>query len=107
MKPSADRPLRPSTGPTPLLVQHASAVLVIGQLLPPTARPLQVEQKTLERFSALMAHEGWSAHVSRLAFDRIYARERFAIAKRRGSTELAALGDELLEFHRLGRAPRR
>ena len=107
MKPAADRPLRPSTGPSPLLVQHASAVLVIGQLLPPSARPLQVEQATLERFSALMAQQGWPAHVSRLAFDRIYARERFAIAKRRGGPELAALGDELLEFHRRGRLPRR
>jgi hypothetical protein len=100
------RPPRPRTGPTPLLVQHASAVLVIGQLLPPSARPLQVQQKTLERFSALMAREGWSAHVSAMAFDRIYARERFAIAKRRGSPELAALGDELLEFHHRGRARR-
>jgi len=25
--------------------------------------------KTLERFSALMAAEGWTAHVSALAFD--------------------------------------
>lgn len=107
MKPSADRPVRPSTGPSPLLVQHASAVLVITQLLPPSARPLQVEQATLERFSALMAHEGWTAHVSRLAFDRVYARERFAIAKRRGGPELVALADELLDFHRRGRAPRR
>jgi hypothetical protein len=102
MKPSAARPIRPSTGPTPLLVQHASAVLVITRLLPPSSRPLQVEQATLERFSALMAREGWRAHVSRLAFDRVYAHERFAIAKRRGGPELAALGEELLGFHRRG-----
>jgi hypothetical protein len=97
------RPLRaPSTGPTPLLVQHASAVLVIGQLLPHNERPLQVDVRTLERFSALMARQGWAAHVSAMAFDRIYAYERFSFAKRRGDTELAALAAELLRCHRRG-----
>ena len=97
------RPRRiPSTGPTPLLVQHASAVLVIGQLLPHAGRPLQADQQTLERFSALMAEHGWPAHVSAMAFDRIYARERFAFAKRRGGPELVALADELLACHRYG-----
>ncbi|HEV7912650.1 MAG TPA: hypothetical protein VGP22_02695 [Albitalea sp.] len=97
------RPYRPpSIGPTPLLVQHATAVLVIGQLLPHTGRPLQAGVQTLERFSALMAAQGWSAHVSAMAFDRIYARERFLYAKRRGGPELIALADELLECHRHG-----
>lgn len=96
----APRPHRlPSTGPLPLLVQHASAVLVIGQLLPPAERPLQVEARTLERFSTLMARQGWVAHVSAMAFDRIYARERFMFARRRGHAELAALAIRLLECH--------
>jgi hypothetical protein len=49
-----------------------------------------------------MAAEGWTAHVSALAFDRIYARERFLFAKRRGRPELAGLAMELLVWHRYG-----
>src|SRR5687767_10687108 len=63
------RPLRASTGPSPMLVQRAGAVLVIDRLLPGAQRPLQADVKTLERFSALMATEGFTAHVSALAFD--------------------------------------
>ena len=96
------RPLRASTGPSPMLVQRAGAVLVIDRLLPGAQRPLQADVKTLERFSALMASEGFTAHVSALAFDRIYARERFILAKRRGSPELAALAMSLLHCHRYG-----
>lgn len=95
-------PRTPSTGPSPLLVQHASAVLVIGQLLPRNSRPLQADVTMLERFSALMAQQGWTAHVSAMAFDRIYARERFAHAHRRGGPELVALAEELLVCHRRG-----
>jgi hypothetical protein len=95
-------PLRPSTGPVPMLVQRAGAVLVIDRLLPGLQRPLQADVKTLERFSALMAAQGWPAHVSALAFDRIYARERFILAKRRGDPELAGLAMSLLHCHRYG-----
>lgn len=107
MKPQlpARRP-HASTGPSRQLVQHASAVLVIDQLLPEAWRPLQADVRQLERFSALMAAQGWSAHVSAMAFDRIYAFERFAFAKRRGSAELNALAVELLKCHRRGRGSR-
>jgi len=100
---------RPSTGPAPLLVQRASAVLVIAPLLPRTERPLQADVRTLEKFSALMAAQGWPAHVSAMAFDRIYAHERFAFAARHGDAELARLAGELLDCHRKGarrRSPR-
>jgi hypothetical protein len=93
---------RASTGPSPMLVQRAGAVLIIDRLLPGGQRPLQADAKTLERFSALMAAEGFSAHVSALAFDRIYARERFILAKREGSPELAGLAMSLLHCHRYG-----
>ncbi|HEX6703915.1 MAG TPA: hypothetical protein VF169_04075 [Albitalea sp.] len=103
MSSTAPRSPRPaSTGPTPLLVQHASAVLVIGPLLPRQERPLQADATALERFAALMAEQGWTAHVSAMAFDRIYARERFAWAHRRGNAELKALAEELLICHRRG-----
>ena len=100
---------RPSTGPSALLVQRASAVLVIGPLLPHTERPLQADVKTLERFSALMAEQGWPAHVSAMAFDRIYAHERFAFGARHGDPDLATLAGQLLDCHRKGarrRSPR-
>ena len=85
-----------------MFVQRARAVFVIERLLPQAARPLQVDVQTLEHFSALMAAEGFSAHVSALAFDRIYARERFIFARRRGGPELAALAMNLLHRHRHG-----
>ena len=85
-----------------MLAQKASARLVFEGLLPSLARPLQADATTLERISALMAAQGWTAHVSALAFDRIYARERFIFAKRRGSPELAALAMSLLHCHRYG-----
>ena len=91
---------RPSTGPAPLLVQHGAAVLVIGPLLPQTERPLQADVRALERFAALMASHSWPAHVSALAFDRIYAHERFSFAKEHGDPELVALAGRLLDCHR-------
>ncbi len=75
---------------------------MIGPLLPHTDRPLQADVHTLERFAALMAYQGWTAHVSALAFDRIYAYERFAFAKEHGDPELAALANRLLDCHRRG-----
>lgn len=87
-----------------MLVQQGSFVHIIGRLMPQESRPLQVDARTLERFSALMAAEGWSAHVSALAFDRIYARERFIFAWQRGTSELAALAMHLLHRHRYGSA---
>ena len=87
-----------------MLIQQGRAVLVIDRLVHPTGRPLEVDVETLERFCAMMAAEGWVAHVSALAFDRIYARERFILARRRGSPELAALAMSLLYHHRYGSA---
>ena len=95
-------PRLPSIGPTPLLVQHASAVLVIGPLLPRHVRPLQADADMLERFSALMARQGWPAHVSAMAFDRVYARERFHFAHKLGDAELRTLAEDLLVCHRRG-----
>jgi len=97
------RPTLASTGPRPMRIQQAQAVLVIDRLLPDAEhRPVQVDEATLERFSALMAMHGWRAQVSAMAFDRIYARERFLFARRRGSPELAALAMHLLYCHRYG-----
>ena len=84
------------------MVQHARAMLVIGELLPGSSRPLRADVKALERFSELMAREGWPAHVSAMAFDCIYARERFTFALRHGGRELAALAGALMSSHRAG-----
>jgi len=85
------------------LVQQAGEPVACG-LLPEAERPLQAELHSLERFAALMASEGWAAHVAAMAFDRIYARERFIFARRHGSPELASLAMHLLYCHRYGRA---
>ncbi len=82
------------------MVQHACAMLVIGELLPGSYRPLRADVKALERFSELMARKGWPAHVSAMAFDRIYARERFTFALRHGGRDLAALAGALMASHR-------
>lgn len=87
------------------MVQHGCAVLVIDELLPGSSRPLRADVKALERFSELMAREGWPAHVSAMAYDRIYARERFAFALRHGDRTLAALAGALMTSHRAGSAP--
>ena len=49
-----------------------------------------------------MAREGWTAHVSAMAYDRIYARERFTFALRHGDRELTALAGALLASLRAG-----
>lgn len=91
----APRPLPlPSYGPRRVVCQQGSARLVVEELLPKEHRPVQIELEKLERFSALMAAQGWPAHVSRMAYDRIYAGERFGFAKRVGK------GDELPTFAR-------
>jgi hypothetical protein len=77
--------------------RQGSTRLVIEELFPRHQRPVQIELVLLERFSALMASQGWPAHVSRMAYDRIYAGERFGFAKRVGQgQELPALARELL-----------
>lgn len=73
--------------------------------LPPDERPLRTTLGELERFSALMAAQGWPAHVGRLAYDRIYAGERFGFAKRVGRGELPGLARSLLQAWR-GNLPR-
>ncbi len=93
-------PCSPSAGPRPQTVQQGSTTLVIGELLPGPARPVRADVKALERFSELMAREGWTAHVSAMAYDRIYARERFTHALRHGHRELAALAGALMASHR-------
>jgi hypothetical protein len=82
------------------MVQHGGVTLVIGELLPGSCRPLRADVKALERFSALMARAGWTAHVSAMAYDRIYARERFSHALRHGDRELTALAGALLASYR-------
>ncbi len=106
-RPSARRGVRPSSGPRPQVVQKGSALLVIDRLLPETDRPVQATLDKLERFSALMAEQGWPAKVSRLAFDRIYAAERFDFARRVGTGALPALAMELMWCWRASRQPRK
>jgi hypothetical protein len=94
--PRRPQPL-PSYGPRRITCKKGTAQLVIEELFPKHQRPVQIELSLLERFSALMAAQGWPAHVSRMAYDRIYAGERFGFAKRVGSgSELPALARELL-----------
>jgi hypothetical protein len=85
--------------------RQGSTRLVIEELFPKHQRPVQIDLALLERFSALMAGQGWPAHVSRMAYDRIYAGERFGFAKRAGQgQELPALARELLIQWRAGKA---
>lgn len=98
MTPRHRRPLPlPSFGPRRIRCAPGSARLVIDEACPSEERPVQADLQSLERFSALMAAQGWPAHVSRLAYDRIYAGERFGFAKRAGRGELPALARELLD----------
>jgi hypothetical protein len=91
-----------------MLCQQGSARLVVEELYPKEHRPVPAELAALERFSALMAAQGWPAHVSRLAYDRIYAGERFGFAKRVGrGDELPALARELLALWKHTRGARR
>ena len=80
--------------------------LVMDEHWTPEDRPVQAGLQRLERFSALMAAQGWPAHVSRLAYDRIYAGERFGFAKRVGRGELPGLARELIQCWRDGRVER-
>ncbi len=99
------RPLPlPSFGPRRATCPPGSARLVIDELFLGHERPVQAGLPLLERFSALMAAQGWPAHVSRLAYDRIYAGERFGFAKRVGRGELPALARELILCWRANRA---
>lgn len=104
--PSSQRPMPlPSYGPRRVTCRQGSVQLVIEELFPKQFRPVQAELEQLERFSALMAAQGWPAHVSRMAYDRIYAGERFGFAKRVGKgRELPALARELLTLWRASRA---
>ncbi|WP_119156664.1 hypothetical protein [Caldimonas tepidiphila] len=89
--------IQPSTGPRRLRVCRAATMLVIEPLDPcGEHRPVPVDLAVLERFSRLMAAQGWQAHVSRLAYDRIYAGQRFSLAFRRGSDELRDMGHALM-----------
>ncbi len=94
----------PSFGPRRIELAEGSTRLVIAEHWTPDDRPVQVELQLLERFSALMAAQGWPAHVSRLAYDRIYAGERFGFAKRVGRGELPGLARELIACWRASRS---
>ena len=95
------RPLPlPSFGPRRIRFEQGSARLVIEEHVASDERPVHAELGQLERFSALMASQGWPAHVSRLAYDRIYAGERFGFAKRVGRGELPVLARQLIDCWR-------
>ncbi len=99
------RPLPlPSFGPRRIRCEQGSDRLVIEEQVPSNERPVSVELRQLERFSALMAGQGWPAHVSRLAYDRIYAGERFGFAKRVGRGALPLLARELIQSWRIHQA---
>jgi hypothetical protein len=93
----------PSFGPRRVTVAHGGRVL-IDKMVPPEHHPLPVPLERLERFSALMAAQGWPAHVSRLAYDRMYAAERFSFGRRAGRGELVGLAHELLQVWRESRS---
>lgn len=96
----------PSFGPRRAVADEAGTRLRIEELVPPQERPVQIGLDRLERFSALMAAQGWPAHVSRLAYDRIYAAERFSFAKRVGQGDLPALARDLQQQWRASRLRR-
>lgn len=96
----------PSFGPRRVRCPQGSVRLVIDELFASEHRPVRAELQLLERFSALMAAQGWPAHVSRLAYDRIYAGERFGFAKRVGHGALPALARQLLEHWQASRQAR-
>ncbi len=101
-RPSRTTPL-PSFGPRVIRCQPGSARLLVDEAVACRERPVPAELALLERFSALMAAQGWPAHVSRLAYDRIYAGERFGFAKRVGRGELPPLARQLLHCWRASR----
>lgn len=95
----------PSFGPRRIRDARGATRLHFEESVPSETRPLQADLHLLERFSALMAAQGWPAHVSRLAYDRIYARERFGFAKRVGQGALPLLAVELMACWRASRIP--
>lgn len=95
----------PSLGPRLACCPPGVPRLVLQDWLGAHERPVQVALTDLERFSALMAAQGWPAHVSRLAYDRLYAGERFGFAKRVGRGELPGLARELIARWRPARQP--
>ena len=97
---SRHRQPQPSLAPRRIRFEDGVARLVVDELIPRYERPVQAELALLERFSALMATQGWPAHVSRMAYDRIYAGERFGFAKRVGRGELPVLARQLLDCWR-------
>jgi len=89
-------PSAASRWPRAQQVRCGAAVLEIGPLLPDCGhRPMAVAPALLERFAALMAERGWPVQLSRMAFDRIYARERCTLARRNGWGELRWLAVQL------------
>lgn len=95
---------QPSLAPRRISAEQGRARLVVDDRFPVEHQPVQAALQLLERFSALMAAQGWPAHVSRLAYDRIYAGERFGFARRVGRGELPGLAKQLLQHWRAGRA---
>lgn len=94
----------PSLAPRRISFEAGAARLIVDELVPSHERPLQAELLRLERFSALMASQGWPAHVSRMSYDRIYAGERLGFAKRVGRGALPALARQLLDCWRVDRS---
>ena len=93
----APRKSRISRGPRAQVVCRAGAPLVIDALLPDSRhRPVTADVPTLEHFCEMMAAQGYTAHLSRLAFDRIYARERCTFAQRNGDRPLRMLAATLM-----------
>jgi len=96
---SASPSLPPPTAsrwPRAQTVCRGAVPLEIGPLLPDcTHRPMAVEPALLERFADLMAERGWPVQLSRMAFDRLYARERCTWARRHGWGELRWLAVQL------------
>lgn len=43
--------------------------------------PLAVDLRTLVRFKALMAEQGWRIEIARMIFDHVYAHERLSWAR--------------------------
>lgn len=95
---------QPSLAPRRITGQPGCARLVIDDRIPVEHQPVQAALQSLERFSALMASQGWPAHVSRLAYDRVYASERFGFARRVGRGELPGLAEQLIQCWRASRS---
>ncbi|RZL35502.1 MAG: hypothetical protein EOP35_13720 [Rubrivivax sp.] len=93
----------PSLAPRRINAEQGRPCLVIDDRFSAEHQPVQASLQQLERFSALMAAQGWPAHVARLAYDRLYAGERFGFARRVGRGELPGLAAQLLVSWRASR----